>query len=99
MVGRELLGVAAEHVARELVEQDHRGQCGQGIAEKRLDRQPSFLRPTLFEPLADFFVDLRIAFPPLLGLQPKPVGQDVPAPVGHAVAVPPTVSPSISKVG
>jgi len=38
VVGRKLIGVAAKHVARELIEQDHRGNRGQRVTEEALDR-------------------------------------------------------------
>ena len=60
MVGRELLGVAAEHVARELVEQDHRGERGQRIGQKGIDRKLPFFRPQLEEALLDPVVERRI---------------------------------------
>ena len=59
MIGRELLGMAAEHVARELVEQDHAGERGQRIAEEGFDRQLPLFDPELEEALLDLLVELR----------------------------------------
>ena len=66
MIGRELLGVAAEHVARELVEQDHAGERGQRVVEEGIDRELALLGPQLEEVLLDPLVELGPAAPPLL---------------------------------
>ena len=101
MVGRELLGIAAKHVARKLVEQDRAGERGQGVAKESVDGELTLLRPQLEEALLDVMVERRPAAPPLLGIEPEPEFEDVAAPVavGAHAAVPPTVNPSTSKVG
>ena len=64
MIGRELLRIAAEHIARELVEQDDRRQRRQRIVEEGAHRQLALLRPKLLEALADLFIDRGIPAPP-----------------------------------
>jgi hypothetical protein len=99
LVGRELLGIATKHVAGELVEQDHAGERGQRIIEESVDRQLPLFGPQLEELLLDAVVELGRAVPPLVGAEPEPEFEDVGAPVAAHAAVPPTVRPSISKVG
>ena len=71
----------------------------QWIAEEGLDGQLALPGPELEEAPAAFVVQPRIGLPPLLRLQAEPEGEQVAPPIRHAVAVPPTVSPSISSVG
>src|SRR5207253_7472595 len=47
MIGRELLGLSTEHVARKLVEEDHSGECGQRIGQESLGRQLALFQPEL----------------------------------------------------
>src|SRR6185503_6078248 len=46
-IGRILLGSAAKHVARELVEQDYAGQRGSCMGQERLRRKLALLLPQL----------------------------------------------------
>src|SRR4029078_57047 len=98
VVGRELFCVPAEHVARKLIEENYCCQRRQGIGDNCFDRKLPFLSPELQESLLDAMIELGIVFPPLLRPQPEPEFENVRTPVAHA-AVPPTVRPSISKVG
>src|SRR3546814_19673886 len=52
MVGREAVGVIAKHVARELVEQDHRRQRFPRGADEALSRLGALPPPQVLEPLA-----------------------------------------------
>ena len=53
VIGRELVGVTAEHVARELVEQDHRRERGQRIGEEASTGSWRFSVHSLRNSLAD----------------------------------------------
>src|SRR5215212_4378552 len=66
MISRELLRMAAKHVARELVEQDHAGERRQGIRKEGFYRKLALLRPQLEEALPDAVVDVRAALPPFV---------------------------------
>ena len=100
MIRRELLGGAAKHVARELVEQDHAGERGRADRRGSIDGQLALLRPELEEALLDPVIELRPAAPPLLWVEAEPEFEDLGSPVAPAqAAVPPTVRPSISSVG
>ena len=98
MIGGEAVGVVAEHVPRELVEQDHGGERLLGGAEEGLDRALPLLFPKLAEALGDLCIELRVSLPPLLWREAEPEVDDLLRPA-HQAAVPPTVRPSISKVG
>src|SRR6185437_4482330 len=98
-VSRVGVGVAAEHVARELVEQDDRREGGQGIGEEGVDRQLLHINPQLQEVALDPAVELGAPIPPFLRLEAKPEFENVGAPIAAHAAVPPTVRPSTSRVG
>jgi hypothetical protein len=57
-VGRKLVGVAAKHVARELVEQDHPGERGQRMSRKIGPEAARFSSHRSRKPIADFLVEL-----------------------------------------
>src|SRR5215218_1014169 len=98
MVGRELLGIIAKHVARELVEQDHGRERGQRVGQESDDRKLALLRPQLQELLLDPMVE-RIVPPELLPVvEAEPEPQHIRSPIVQA-AVPPTVRPSMSTCG
>src|SRR3546814_504212 len=82
MVGREAVGVIAKHVARELVEQDHRRQRFPRGAEEALSRLGALLPPKVLEPLADERVEAVVP-PPLYRRQPEPEIEDLVSPVFH----------------
>ena len=86
MIGRELVGMAAEHVARELVEQDHGGERGQRIVEEGLDRQLALLGPQLEEALRIRWSSSGSPFHHCFELEPEPEFEDVGAPVARHVA-------------
>src|SRR5687768_15831672 len=71
-VGRKLLGVATEHVARELVEQKNPGERGQRMIEEARDRKLALVRPQLEEAAANVVVELGVGLPPALRLKPEP---------------------------
>src|SRR5437870_1247827 len=98
MIGRELVGMAAEHVARELVEQDHGGERGQGIVEEAADRKLALLRPQVEKLLLDPVVELGRAAPPVVIAQPEPESEEVGTPVGHASAANRLMSASRSGI-
>src|SRR5687768_10398594 len=103
MIGGELVRMAPEHVARELVEQDHGGERGLGVTGEIIGLAAALPRPFDREALAYLFVQRRVLPPPVIPAEREPEVQDgadpgLPTRVGHA-AVPPTVSPSISRVG
>ncbi len=100
-IGRELVGMAAEHVARELVEQDHRRERRQRIGQEGFGRKLPLAPPRASgsacgcrrrAPASPFHHSARV--------EAEPEFEDVGAPVAAAqAAVPPTVRPSISRVG
>src|SRR4051794_37600610 len=101
MVGRELVGMSAKYIARKLVEEDHAGEGSERIREELVHGQLTLLGPELQEVVLDKLIERRIGFPPIARLETEPEFENLGAPVlgiSHA-AVPPTVRPSISKVG
>src|SRR5438105_4494001 len=77
--------MAAEHIAGELIEQDHGGERGQRIGEERVNRQLALLDPQFQEVLADSVVKLGPAVPPLPRLEAEPEFENLGAPVvAHA---------------
>ena len=71
-----------------------------GIAEEGFDGQLALLRPQVEEALADLARRASAsAVPPLLRVEAEPEVEDLVLRQSHHAAVPPTVSPSISRVG
>ena len=97
--------MAAEHVARKLVEQDDGRERGQRIGQEGSDRLLALLEPDLQETLLDSLVEHIAAAPPLLRSRPNQnfstsARQSAPfQPAQRHAAVPPTVNPSTSSVG
>ena len=99
VIGGELVGLAAKHASWKLVEQDHGSKGAQRIIDKGFNRQLALVGPELEKVLPDPVIELRAGIPPLPGLKPEPEFEDIGAPVLAQAAVPPTVKPSINRVG
>src|SRR6185503_17534112 len=91
--------MAAKHVARELVEQQHRGERLVGRAEEMLGHVLALLVPERLEPLPDLCVEFGIGLPPIVPAAREPEGKDRLDLILVHAAVPPTVIPSINRVG
>src|SRR6195952_3427185 len=68
--------MAAEHVARELVEQEDRRKRLVGRAEEMLWNMLALLRPELFKARADFVVECRVRLPPIVPAVREPEIED-----------------------
>src|SRR6476646_4928560 len=92
-IGRISVRVAAEHVARELVEQDHGGERRQRVGKERVRRKLALLGPELEEFLPDALIERFVPAPPFSAIEREPEFEDVAAPVRIQAAVAPTASP------
>src|SRR5690242_4621209 len=69
--------MATEHVARELVEQDHAGERALRIAEEMVRDILPFLLPERQEAVADLVIEGRIDLPPALRVLREPEIEEV----------------------
>src|SRR6185503_3523784 len=78
--------MAAEHVAGELIEEEHTRQRGVGLAEEMFGDILPFLLPKLEEALPDLRIEAGICLPPVVPAMREPEMEDTGSLIGaHAL--------------